>query len=356
MSVPKTHITVEQLLAENKACVYHKIREEETMPLPLFPLDPDHQWKHAKFPENFVLEIPMGKVFGRHGVVITPDNKIIKETGFEWTRPIEKHTVFEIESMPELTYVDLTVAVIAAQAPANYYHWMLEIVPRIKMLRDSKVRFDKLYVPYLRFNFQWESLGKLGFTEKDLIFGYQDVYIQAARVVAPSLVNYKCSTNPPWAIRFLRDVFLPGDNNGLPQKKRLYISRKDVTTDWARRYIINAGEVWAYLQSKGFDKVVLEDLPLEEQVKLFNSAEIVLGPHGAGLANLVFCRPGTKVFEFFHPELLDQAYWFLSDQLKLEHHCLTTSLDELTPAQKEQGDIFIPVKTLEDTLRLVETN
>ncbi len=340
-------------MAENTTCVYHKIRDEETIPLPLFPLNPQPDWTHATFPENFVVEIPMGRVYGRYGVVITPDNKILKETGFEWSRPIEKHTLFDKQSMPELKHIDQTVAVIAGQAPANYYHWMLEIIPRVKMLQDSKVQFDKLYVPQMRYNFQMESLEKLGFSKPQLLFGNEEMYIEADRIVVSSLANYVCTTNPPWAIQFLKDVYLPKDKESFPPKKRLYIARKEVTTSWARRYVTNGEQVWEYLRAKGFEKVVLEDMRIEEQAKLFDGAEIVVGPHGAGLANLVFCRVGTKVIEFFHPELLDEAYWYLSGQLGLEHHCLNTSLEGFTQTEKENGDIFIPIGTLEDALKRV---
>ena len=36
---------------------------------------------------------------------------------------------------------------------------------------------------------------------------------------------------------------------------------------------------------------------LRDQVKIFNNAEIIVGLHGAGFANLCFCKPGTKIIE-----------------------------------------------------------
>ncbi len=43
------------------------------------------------------------------------------------------------------------------------------------------------------------------------------------------------------------------------------------------------------------------DLPLAENMAFFHSADIVLGGHGAGLANIIFCRPARSVFEIRRP-------------------------------------------------------
>jgi hypothetical protein len=45
--------------------------------------------------------------------------------------------------------------------------------------------------------------------------------------------------------------------------------------------------------------VELARLPIERQVHMFRNAEAIAAPHGAGLAHIAWCRPGTKVIEFF---------------------------------------------------------
>ena len=41
---------------------------------------------------------------------------------------------------------------------------------------------------------------------------------------------------------------------------------------------------------------------LEEKIGLFRNAEFVIGPIGGGLANVLFCRPDTKVISINSPE------------------------------------------------------
>ena len=36
---------------------------------------------------------------------------------------------------------------------------------------------------------------------------------------------------------------------------------------------------------------------IEEQIEIFSNAEKIIAPHGSNLANIIFCKPGTEIFE-----------------------------------------------------------
>ena len=72
----------------------------------------------------------------------------------------------------------------------------------------------------------------------------------------------------------------------------------------------------------GFELVTFESMSVFEQAALMAEAEIVLAPHGAGLANLVFCSPGSKVIELFSPSYVNVCYWILSNQCNLKYYYL----------------------------------
>ena len=40
-------------------------------------------------------------------------------------------------------------------------------------------------------------------------------------------------------------------------------------------------------------------MSFEKQISVFNNSKIIVSPHGAGLANTIFCRKNTKILEFF---------------------------------------------------------
>jgi hypothetical protein len=93
----------------------------------------------------------------------------------------------------------------------------------------------------------------------------------------------------------------------------------------ARRSIPNAGELVAALSKLGaVASVSLEGLPLIEQVRLFSSARLIVAQHGAALANLVFCRPGTRVLKIFPADSWN-CFQPLAETFQVEYHRLTTA-------------------------------
>ncbi|MFM6194129.1 MAG: glycosyltransferase family 61 protein, partial [Planktothrix sp.] len=82
------------------------------------------------------------------------------------------------------------------------------------------------------------------------------------------------------------------------------------------------------LEPLNFESVVLESLTISEQAELMASASVVLAPHGAGLSNLVFCQPGTKVIELFAPTHIPPCYRIISNICELEHYYLIGELVE----------------------------
>jgi Glycosyltransferase 61 len=61
---------------------------------------------------------------------------------------------------------------------------------------------------------------------------------------------------------------------------------------------------------------------VQTQIETFAAAKIVLGIHGAGLANIMWCQPDTKVIEIFHPKFAPWCYAILANQLGMDYYCL----------------------------------
>jgi hypothetical protein len=348
--IPKTFTSVTEL-RRKYPLNYVKLRDEEVLRLPPYPLTPNENWDCTVFPENFVFTLPRGRIFGRHGLGITSENEVISNTLQGW----ESHdlsSIFPGQMMPQLKFSNLRIAVIGLNGAASYYHWMFEVLPRLQLLLDSRIEFDKIYIPEILYPFQKTTLEKMGISENQIYEGCENTYIEASHLIIPSLITSQCCTHPMWACQFLQNTFLEKSPNESTPERKIFIVRREFTTS-SRRSIINEAEIFEFLQEQGFEKVILESLTVFEQATLFANAKIVVAAHGAGLTNLVFCQPKTQVIEIFHPDHLDQTYWFLSDQLGLKHHCLQPSTDLLTPEQNENCDIYLPIESLGEILGIL---
>ena len=103
------------------------------------------------------------------------------------------------------------------------------------------------------------------------------------------------------SVRFLRGS-LPAD----PEKgvELLFVGRGKE----GHRPLLEVEKIWAGLQKLGFAQIEPEKMSVAEQARAFRSARVVVGAHGAALANLAFCRPGTRVVELFSPLYVNPCY------------------------------------------------
>jgi capsular polysaccharide biosynthesis protein len=99
-----------------------------------------------------------------------------------------------------------------------------------------------------------------------------------------------------------------------PRNRRLLIGRKGPT-----RKIHNFERAQEFLSGHGFETAFLEGLSIVEQILLFQSAEFVIGTHGSGLTNLLFCEPGTKVIELMPSIEMRPFFWLISEKLNLTY-------------------------------------
>jgi hypothetical protein len=106
------------------------------------------------------------------------------------------------------------------------------------------------------------------------------------------------------------------------EKTRIYMRRADT------RSVANAAKVEQVMLNNGFSFHEMEGLTPREQIQLFRNAEFVVAPHGAGMANLLFCEPGTKVIELSPDCEFRPLFAQISDKLDLAHAVLPCPTDD----------------------------
>ena len=333
-------ITVNDLIKKPEI-IYIKFNDAIHLHFNKFPIPSSETstWNNPVIAESFVLTIPHCHVFSDTGIIIIEDNTIIEELIWPWSN-IKREGKLATNTPNTSVTIAGKIAIVTQEGSHNYYHWITEILPKIIMLEELNIEYDWLYLPTLN-TFMRETLTLLKIDFSKIIVANKDTYIEADIVIAPSFVSKSCYSTP-WVVDSLRKKFLPHVNK--TEKKKVFISREKATY----RKIINEDELFTILASKGFEKYHLEEMSFLEQVELFHNAEIIVAAHGAGLTNILFSEPGTKVYEIFQ-EHEDDAFWYLSQLLNLNHTCIKT-----TEFKKGGGyqDTLISAETLESIYKL----
>ena len=271
----------------------------------------------------FVVTISGGRVWGINGSVITHNDKLLDDCSPEFDSILSNHSIFNQWRLPSIQYKNEIVAVLAAPGGEGYFHWMFDVLPRLGILDqagfDNKNSIDKFVVNPLLSKFHQETLDYLGITQDKLIVTNDHFHLKANQLVVPSLAG-KSGHFPKFSCEFLRNSFLSvaTATNNKKSSKRIYVARGNVN----KRKVINESELIDFLTKEGFEVVAMDKLSLREQISLFNSATIIVSPHGAALTNLVFCQPSTKVIELYNPNYMNGCYWHLSSQVGLSYHYL----------------------------------
>ena len=326
-------------------------------------------------PTPFVVTIPNGRawiaaqknswVICNALAIITPDNYLLGDLSryYPWYLPgcpyQEKtdHTIFSLESLPPLEKIAGKVAILSGLAGHVYYHWMIDIIPRIDLLRRSGIELEEIdwfIVNNIKQSFQQETLDLLGIPASKIKISDRHSHIQAQELIVPSFPGH-LDWVPQSTVKFLRQTFLSAVNfQNSSDAKRIYISRAQARG----RLVINEEAVINLVSQFGFQTVCLEQLSVVEQVSLFANAEAIISPHGSSLTNLVFCNPGAVVIELFSPHYVRTDYWLLSQQLQLQHYyTLGASFDclplrDLMYQNSLTEDILVNLNSLRLTLKV----
>lgn len=130
---------------------------------------------------------------------------------------------------------------------------------------------------------------------------------------------------------------------------RLYVARGATR----RRRIRNESEVITLMRSLGFTICHPAELSVSEQARQFAGARTVIGFHGAGLTNTIFCGHGTRFIELFDGGYVADYYSKIAVQLGLEYHRIVSEPGSNHNSAGIAEDISVDVGALEAKIKCV---
>jgi len=245
-------------------------------------------------------------------------------------------------------YNGTILSLIQGASTENYFHWLMDILPKIKICSEnySLDKINYFYLPNLT-NSQTESLKYLGIKKNRIINSKTKKHIAADRIIFTSHPWYtkgkfhdQSSKLPKWIIIWIKKTFL-NYKKKFKISKKIYLDRSESKHPHCQ--IINHKKLKSYLKKGGFESVKLTKLSFANQIFMFWNAEYVIGAHGAAFTNIVFCKPKTKIIEFRpygHP---GKNYQRIAQINNLKYDFIVSKKKYLN---KKNGDIFINLEDL----------
>jgi hypothetical protein len=194
--------------------------------------------------------------------------------------------------------IDEPVFFVGGDCMGNYYHWLVDFFPRLVAFLRLRPRLRALGILRIALlqdppEVVFALLAHLGLREEDVLWidGNQPRPVRFLALLS-NVSQY--GYIHPFAVETLRAEFPPPPGAGTA-KRALYVSRRDAN---ARR-VRNEDELTAALATRGIETVVPGALSFDAQRRLFAEACVIVGPHGAGLTNMLFAPPGARVVELW---------------------------------------------------------
>ena len=353
---------LQEILQENSAITHIPCSEPQHFSFKKHPFSMGNKFHpdQGNFAPTFILKIPNGIAHGPLGWVLIHNN-FIKEMiwkNLEWV-------LGHVKNLNTLNPVHVSGNVVVLGQPAymNYYHMLSEVLCRLALVEKANIPYDKVYIP-LDHPFYKGALELWGLKKEQIIDTFDETFcIQADTLILPSLVSNTDHGIVLFTCYPRKDLLLYVQQkllNAALQKpsttnysKRIFISRQDAP----QRKISNEDEIFALLQPLGFERYTLRPLPVAEQILLFHNAEVIIGIQGSSLANCMFCKPNTKIFEIFQT-LNDSTIGHLAEIFDLQYFPIKTqefilNYNQATQIQ-EQAIPLIFIENLIETLTAEE--
>ena len=236
-----------------------------------------------------------------------------------------------------------------ASAIGNYGHWILDTIPKLIITKKFKDlnSFDAILMPNIKKKFQTDSLEYFNISKNKILDGSEITHLYADKITIPSHPYWELNKHQFETVakvdqdilKSIRKIFLQNSSLNKKKNENIFIDRSD--SIFNHNKLVNNLEIIDYLKKKEFLIIKLSELSFNEQIKIFNEAKIIIGSHGAGLTNLIFCEPSTKVIEIGNPNFDCDVFRNISNIQNLNY-----SFIKAKQANSKFGDMKINIEDL----------
>jgi hypothetical protein len=235
----------------------------------------------------------------------------------------------------------------------NHYHWVTEVLTRLFLLKNELHK----YVLILPENAYIKNIGKALLDYLDLHPG-DIIYIKPTELIYLNKVQF---INHVALTGYTNDKILGEIKKTIDSKihihkslysKKIYITRANSKY----RKVLNEADVISLLTTRGYEIISFDNISLHDQINICRQANIMISMHGAGLTNMIFMTPGSKILEFRRNKIYqNQCYWHLADALKHQYYYFFGEPDSDLQLEGNGCNLSIPLLKLQLELDKLES-
>jgi hypothetical protein len=238
-------------------------------------------------------------LLGHKGLILTVNHQVFQEFSHHFNISTLKRFLiknpFYIFSK-SAKKVSGTGAILISPMSHNYYHWLNDVLPRIRLYESVLDKIDHFCVSSNVPQKFLDVLADFNIPTKKLLFVADGEKIHFDHLYVASLPGSE-GRSPIWAVDYTRAKLIKVTSGKLPVKKFYFKRGSNV-----ERTILNEDSIITLLQNQGFEIIEPDNLTVHQQAELAQQAKIVVSVHGAALSNLLFSRSNTAVIELFSPD------------------------------------------------------
>jgi capsular polysaccharide biosynthesis protein len=234
---------------------------------------------------------------------------------------IEDKWLLHAEKMQGCSYLKGNYILMGNAGGNNYYHWLFQSYGSLLVSIASGIDLKNHTVLGSRLN-NWKK------QYLELIPGlkYQEIKTDNTVIVENIYFNnilWKDFVyNPSTLVLKEFDKIKSYEKSNI---KKIYISRCDTKY----RKVENEKELVDMLKKYDFQKVILSEYSVVQQISLFRNASEIISPHGAGLTNLIFSSENTSVIELFQEGYINKCFLAIAISKKMKYIGLVNPIRDI---------------------------
>lgn len=290
------------------------------------------------FPERQirVAAIPRASLLGDGGAVFTEDGRLVFES--LWDKYQFERDFSTVRRVRKPEWIAGRHASLISLWHYNYYHWMVDALPRLAVLEAVGLNDVNLIVPEPLQPWQLEMLDRVG-VARNRLSPFMRQHVRSEELIwaaAPAQINFVT----PFVVQWLRQRLRRSEPK--VAERLVYIRRSQ-----SRRLENEAGAL-GLLQRFGFETVQPETLSVAAQIELFASVRAIVAVHGAATANAMF-SDRLSLLELFQPGFITAPFFTLAGAAGWDYWYLECEPAELQGSVKPR-DLRVSLDALEATV------